>query len=253
MFFIFSKILNLFIMPVFWVFILLISGLIVKREPLKKRLFIWAIVVFYFFSNDFIINEIMVRWEIPAIRETELKSKYDVAIVLGGITDYDDTMDRIQFEHGADRLFQALALYKKGLVKKLLIDGGSGSLKGTNVEAPNLRKYLITIGIPDSVILMEPRSRNTHENATFAKHILDSVAPNGKYLLVTSGYHMRRALSCFNKAGIPTLPYTTDRVAGPLKFEFDYAFIPDRNAIYAWEELLHEVVGYVSYKFAGYL
>src|ERR1700722_7447785 len=147
MFFVLSKILNLFIMPVFWVFVLLIVGLSVKREPLKKRLFIWAIIVFYFFSNDFIINEIMVRWEIPAIRESALQGKYDVAIILGGITDYDDTMDRIQFEHGADRLFQALALYKKGLVKKLLIDGGSGSLKGTNVEAPNLGRYLITIGI----------------------------------------------------------------------------------------------------------
>ena len=156
----------------------------------------------------------MVRWEVPAIPDSALRGKYDVAIVLGGLIAYDQRLDRIQFSHGADRLFQALRLYKKGIVKRILLDGGSGNLDGTTIEAPILHKYLSEIGIPDSAILSEPHSRNTHENALFAKKILDSVAPNGQYLLFTSGYHMHRALGCFNKVGIHTQPFTTIELPG---------------------------------------
>lgn len=253
MFFVFSKILNYFFLPIIWVFGLLLAGLLVKRQPLKKRLLISAAVVLYFFSNDFIIDRIMAGWEIPAVMQSDIKGKYDVAIVLGGYTEFDPSLDRVQFESGGDRLFQALELYKKGYVRKIMLDGGSGSLVGTNVEAPHLQAYLHKIGIPDSDVIIEPRSRNTHENAIFAKPLLDSIAPHGKYLLVTSGYHMRRSLACFKKASIELLPYTTDRVSGPVKLEFDYLFIPSLDALYHWEVLLHEWIGMISYKTAGYI
>ncbi|MGP8217188.1 MAG: YdcF family protein [Bacteroidia bacterium] len=253
MFFVLSKILYFLITPTVWIFILLLAGLLVKRQPLKKRLFITAAVVFYFFSNDFILNEFMIKWEVPAIADSAINGKYDVAIVLGGYTEYDNELHRVQFSHGADRLLHALRLYKRGYVRKLLLDGGSGSLIGTNVEAPKLRKYLLDIGIPDSDIVIEQRSRNTHENAVFAKPLLDSLAPHGKYLLITSGYHMRRAIGCFNKAGVHTLAYTTDRIAGPMKFELDYFLVPDVGAFDSWETLLHEWIGYLSYKIAGYI
>jgi len=253
MFFVLSKILNIFILPLSWVFGLLLAAVFVKKQPLKKRLLIAALVVFCIFTNDFIADRIMTCWEIPAIPQSDIKGKYDVAIVLGGFTDYDDSYTRIQFYHGADRLFQALELYKKGMVRKLLIDGGSGSLVGENVEAPHVRNYLLSIGVPDTDIIIESRSVNTRQNALFAKPLLDSVAPHGKYILVTSGYHMRRSLGCFNKVGITTLPYTTDRQGGPVKFAFDYLFIPDLKAIENWEILFHEWFGYISYKFAGYL
>jgi uncharacterized SAM-binding protein YcdF (DUF218 family) len=253
MFFVLSKIFDFIITPVCWVFALFLIGLIVKRQPLKKRFLISAFVVFYVFSNDFVANEFIVRWEIPATEDTAIHGTYDVAIVLGGITNYDDRMQRIQFEHGGDRLFQALRLYKQGKVKKIFLSGGSGNLDSHDIEAPLLRKYLLDIGIPDSVIVAESRSRNTHENAVFAKPILDSLAPNGRYLLVTSGYHLRRAMACFTKAGIKALPYSTDRIGGPLKWRLDYLLIPDIHSFVAWSTLLHEYFGYLTYKVAGYL
>ncbi|HSY77246.1 MAG TPA: YdcF family protein [Bacteroidia bacterium] len=253
MFFILSKILEFLITPIFWIFILLLAGILVKRHPLKKRLLIASFAMFYFFSNDYIQDACMYCWEIPATPDSAIQGKYDVAIILGGISNYDNKLNRIQFFHGSDRLLQAYQLYKQGKVRKLLIDGGSGNLRGVNVEGPNLRRYLLNVGVPDTDILLEPKSRNTHENATFAKHLLDSVAPNGRYLLVTSGYHMRRAVGCFNKAGIHTLTYTTDRIAGPQKYDLDYLFIPDVGALTTWQILIHECVGYLSYKIAGYL
>jgi uncharacterized SAM-binding protein YcdF (DUF218 family) len=253
MFFVLSKILYFLITPIVWMFALLLAGLIVKRQPLKKRLLLGSFIVFAFFSNDFIANECMKTWEIGAVQDSTLQPKYDVAIILGGMVEYDASYKRVQFEHGSDRLFQAVRLYKQGRVKKLLLDGGAGDLYATTIEAPVIKKYLIQIGIPDSVILIEPRSRNTHENAMFVKPILDSAAPHGSYLLVTSGYHMRRAMGCFAKAGIPVTPYSADRIAGPLRFQLDYLLLPDVDSLYNWEILLHEWVGYISYKIAGYI
>jgi uncharacterized SAM-binding protein YcdF (DUF218 family) len=253
MFFFLSKILEFLITPIFWIFLLLLAGVLVKRHPLKKRLLIASVVMFYFFSNDYIQDAFMYAWEIPATADSALHAKYDVAIILGGMTAYDTKLNRIQFAHGSDRLMQALQLYKRGKVRKLLIDGGSGSIYGSNVEGPHIKKYLLDIGIPDSDIMLEPRSRNTRENATFAKRLLDSVAPNGRYLLITSVYHMRRAVGCFNKAGIRTLTYTTDRIAGPQKYDLDYLFVPDIYALSSWQILIHEWFGYISYKISGYL
>jgi uncharacterized SAM-binding protein YcdF (DUF218 family) len=64
---------------------------------------------------------------------------------------------------------------------------------------------------------------------------------------------MRRALKCFEKVGIHTLAYSTDRYAGPPKFAFDYAFIPDVGALIGWDALLHEWVGYITYTVSGYM
>ena len=253
MFFIFSKILAFIITPIVWIFGLLLAGLIVKRQPLKKRLLIASAVVLFFFSNDFIFDEFMRAWEVPAIHDSEIKGQYDVGIVLGGMVDYDEDFKRVSFQHGSDRLFQAIELYKQGKIKKLLLDGGSGSLLKEWREAPVLRDYLIKIGIPDSVIIVEPNSRNTHENATFAKHLLDSAAPHGRYLLITSAFHMRRSVKCFTKTGIQTTAYSTDRNSGPRKFIFDHVFIPDENALEGWNMLLHEWMGYITYKISGYI
>ena len=253
MFFVISKVLDFLIDPVCWVFILMVAGVIIKRQPLKKRFLIASVIVFYFFSNSFIANEFMVRWEVPAIEDSTLQGKYDVAIVLGGITNYDARMHRVQFYRGVDRLLQALRLYKQGKIKKILLSGGSGSLDGHDVEAPILREYLLQIGIPDSILITEGASRNTRENALFSKRILDSVAPNGRYLLFTSGYHMRRALGCFNKVGIHTQPYTTDRLGGPTKYYVDYMLVPDIHALEAWGILMHEYIGCLTYKITGYI
>lgn len=253
MFFIISKLLSFIITPVVWVAALLIVA-IITRNPLRRKKFLIAgFIVFYVFSNDFLLDTSMRMWEVPAIHDEEIKEKYDVGIVLGGMIAYDSELKRPQFKQGSDRLFQAVTLYHKGKIKKLLIDGGSGSLTESTLEAPVLKTYLLQQGLPDSVIAIEPNSKNTHENALFVKPILDSLAPHGKYLLITSGYHMRRSLKCFEKVGIHTMPFSTDRYAGPPKFQFDYAFIPDVGALQGWDALLHEWVGYITYRISGYI
>ncbi len=254
MFFLLSKLLEFLIKPLVWVLVLLLLGLFHKNVNRRRKFVIAALVVFYFFSNNFIADEFMRAWEVPAMQESEFKGNYDVGIVLGGMLAYDAKLKRAQFDRGSDRIFQAIRLYHEGRIKKILLDGGSGSIVESDIlEAPFLKEYLLQIGIPDSVIIMEPHSRNTHENATFVKPILDSLCPHGRYLLITSASHMPRALKCFEKVGIPVTPYSADRYSGPRKFVFDHMFIPDKWALVSWDVLIHEWIGYISYKIAGYI
>src|SRR6266480_1643798 len=59
------------------------------------------------------------------------------------------------------------------------------------------------------IILLEDRSRNTVENAIFSKALVQP-KPGERWLLVTSGHHMPRAIGVFRKMGFPVEPYPVD-------------------------------------------
>jgi len=63
------------------------------------------------------------------------------------------------------------------------------------------------LGISSEKIIIERNSHNTHESAM--AEILDEIK-DGKWLLVTSAFHMPRAFGAFEKAGINTIPYPVD-------------------------------------------
>ncbi len=249
MFFILSKILAFLITPLVWVIALLLLAIFSKNERRKKRSLLLSAVLLVFFSNNFVFDEFMHAWEIEPTPLTALDSTYDVGIVLGGMLRYDQKFDRLQFDRGSDRLLQAIELYKNGRIKKILFSGGSGSILIPEAkEAFYAKRFLLTLGITEEDIIIESESRNTKENAEFTKKILVEKFPQGKFLLITSAFHMRRAMGCFTKAGIATTPYSTDRFTGPRKFAFDHLIIPNIDALFGWHTLIHEFTGYVVYK-----
>lgn len=254
MFFIFSKILAFVITPIVWIITLLLFSLFSKNEKKKKKALIVSVALLLFFSNNFIFDEIIRAWEVDAVSIESLDSTYEVGVVLGGLIKYDPQLDRLQFERGNDRLMQAIELYKKGIIKKILFTGGSGSILIPEAkEALFAQRFLLAIDIPQEDIIIETESRNTRENALFTKKILHKKYPGTKILLFTSAFHMRRATGCFSKVGITSTPYSTDRLAGPRKFTFDHLFIPGTDAFTGWNTLIHEVTGYVVYKISGYI
>lgn len=167
---------------------------------------------------------------------------------------YDQDLDRAQFYRSVDRLIQAVELYKRGKIGKIIFTGGSGRLLHPEMKEGNyIKRYLLYMGIPTKDFLIESESKNTHENALFTKALLDKENITGDFLLITSAYHMRRSLGCFNKTSINVEPYSTDRYSGPRKFEFDHLFIPEASVMYDWSKLIHEIAGYITYKIVGYI
>ncbi|MBI4944995.1 MAG: YdcF family protein [Bacteroidetes bacterium] len=254
MFFIISKILSFLFIPVTWIFILLVIAIILKNPKRKNKSLLAAVLLFYFFSNSFIMEEVNRVWEVPATSYKDLKT-YDAGIILGGILDYDVKLDRMQFQRSADRLFQAVELYKTGVIKKIFFVGGSGSIEFYYLkEGMFVRRYLLLLGIPDKDIWIENESRNTHENAVGANEFLEKHEyTNGNFLLITSGSHMRRALACFEKVSLKVSPYSVDRRAGPIRrYTFDHLLIPNTGTLLDWASLIHEWIGMITYKIQGY-
>ena len=254
MFFYVSKIIAFLFTPIVWIFALLLFALLSKNPKRKRKSLIWAFALFYFFSNSFILEEVNRLWEVPAMQYKDLKT-YDAGIVLGGMLEYDIQFDRIKFHAGADRLFQAVELYKTGSIKKIFFVGGSGSIEFAHLkEGMFVRRYLLTLGIPEKDIWIEKESRNTWENAVNAHELLAQKGyTGGKFLLITSGRHMRRSLACFKILEIDVAPYSVDRDANPVRrFTFDHLLIPEAETLFKWEALFHEWIGMIAYKIKGY-
>ena len=254
MFFVLSKILAFLLSPLFWVFMLLVGSFITKIEGRAKKLRISSLVVLYIFSNSFIVDECFRQWE-PVTPDHDLQTtRYNGAIVLGGIGEIDMRLQKINFGWSADRLFQILPYYYNGRIEKIIFTGGSGSIEfSEKKEGVFVKKYLKSINIPDSAMIVESESRNTYENAVFTKKIMDSLNVKGRFLLVTSAYHMPRAMAVFKKAGYTNLtPFITNKVSGSRRFTPDHLLIPNENALFSIHYLIHEWLGYLIYKVKGY-
>jgi uncharacterized SAM-binding protein YcdF (DUF218 family) len=254
MFFFLSKVLSFLLSPLVWTFALLLSSFMVKQAVTARRLRLSALIVFYITSNSFVVDECFRHWEPVTKDHDSSATRYEAAIILGGIGNIDLRLQKINFGHSADRLFQALPLYYSGKVRKLIFTGGSGSLEFPEKrEAIYVRKYLRSIQFPDSALLIESDSRNTYENAVFLKKKLDSLGSKGPYLLVTSAFHMPRAMAVFRKAGYSRLdPFITNKVSGVRRFTPDHLLIPNTGAMFGLETLLHEMLGYAVYRIRGY-
>src|SRR5260370_7247985 len=79
---------------------------------------------------------------------------------------------------------------------------------GIETEAEAARSVLEDWGVPESAILVETRSKNTAENGSFSRDLLASRGIH-RALLVTSAYHMPRAVAAFRKAGLEVTPPPT--------------------------------------------
>lgn len=252
MFFILSKILSFIITPLIWILTLVFFSFFSKDENRRKKCLRWALGLTLFFTNGFIFDECARLWEIPSANYQTMKT-YDYGIVLGGMSVNDEDLHRVQFFRGVDRLIQTIDLYKRGIIKKIIFTGGSGRISHPEMkEAALVKPYILKMGVPEEDLIIENESNNTRENALFTKKIIEDKKLQGDFLLITSAFHMRRSLACFKKVGISADSYSTDRYAGPRKFEFDFLIIPTISAMNDWNVLLKEFVGFITYKIMRY-
>ncbi|HLO92194.1 MAG: YdcF family protein [Chloroflexota bacterium] len=252
MFFYLSKLLGYLLNPLAWVIVLLFCAVIVRKPVKKKRFTIFALLLLLIFTNPFLGDEAIRAWEKPLVKR--LSGSYNAGIVLGGdIVSYDKPSDRVIFRSGADRLLQAVELYKKKNIKKIIISGGSGHLiYRDRTEASFIKKYLINIGIESNDILVENKSKNTFENARFTAKLLQQNDSSDSLLLITSSLHMRRASGCFEKQSIAIREYPTAKITGDRLKNIDHLLIPSIKTLEQWNLLIHELLGYAMYKVMGY-
>ena len=250
MFFILSKILSFLVDPFLWICILFILSIIIRKTYRRKSFFVLGFIFLIIFSNGFLYGLFNDKWNV----EFDLKdNQYDYGILMGGMISLNSTNENIQFLKNNDRLLNTIELYKNGTIKKILITGASGSMTSDMKEAYILKGFLQKIGIPSKKILIEEKSKNTYENAIYCQQIINNLNPknNVKCLAITSDYHMRRSMAVFQNTKLQCDPLI--KITDEKHFDLEWILIPQSNILFQWKTLLHEIVGYFSYKLIGYI
>jgi uncharacterized SAM-binding protein YcdF (DUF218 family) len=181
-------------------------------------------------------------------------SQVDGIIVLGGGEDARASAywGQMQFNEGGDRFAAGIALARQFPNARLLFTGGSGALRditGASVsEASIAERFFLDQGIDPYRLLLEGRSRNTAENASFSL-VLANPSPGETWVLVTSAFHMPRAMRSFEAAGwsdLVTWPvdYRTSRFTDDIGWDLT-------GNLQVLNTAIREQVGQLAYSLTG--
>ena len=164
-------------------------------------------------------------------------------IVLGGVISPGVSQARheVALSGAAERITTAVTLARRFPETRIVFSGGT--------ESAFARRILEDLGIPASRIVLERQSRNTTENAVFAKQLLRP-QPGQHWLLITSAIHMPRAVGAFRMVGFPVDPVPVDYQTADWSSVWR---IPDSflAGIDHTDYAVHEWLGLVGYWLTG--
>jgi uncharacterized SAM-binding protein YcdF (DUF218 family) len=176
----------------------------------------------------------------------------DGIIVLGG--SYDTVthgyLSTIYLEEDTEPMAIMPDLARRYPEARIIFSGGTEASTPGPGEAQIVKQYFISFGIAPERILVEDKSQTTEQNARFTADLIHPT-PNARFLLVTSAYHMPRAMGAFRRAG------------------FNVIAFPVGSRTHGWSELwrlaptatdnmrrldiaAHEWVGLIDYRLSGY-
>ena len=252
MFFFLSKTLGILIAPVPVIAAGLILTILLYRRTFSRTILLLVTAVFVVFSTPAAVNLLMKWIEMPPVTRSQLKRRYDAVVVLTGMVDLDaDSGENREFLESVDRILAGVDFIRHDRARLLIISGGTGNIFNNSVkEASVLKQFALQYGIDEERILVESDSRNTYENA---KNTAALIRRNdfSTILLVTSSFHMRRALACFRKQDLDPDIYPVDFRSSAIFQPTD--LVPTAESLFQTGTVLREVVGYISYRIQGYL
>jgi uncharacterized SAM-binding protein YcdF (DUF218 family) len=177
----------------------------------------------------------------------------DGIIVLGGAIEPDLSAvhGTAVFGPSIDRIIAAAELAHRYPNARIVFSGGNASLDSSDAarEADFALPVFEGFGFSRDRLIMERRSRNTEENAEFSKALV-SPKQGERWLLVTSAYHMPRAVGIFRKAGFKVEPYPVDwRTGGRANLLRPSRFFI--GGIGRVDTALREWMGLIAYRITG--
>jgi uncharacterized SAM-binding protein YcdF (DUF218 family) len=172
-------------------------------------------------------------------------------IVLGGVIDQYLTADRqqISINSAVERLTEFARLAKIYPDVKLIFSGGSGILGQQELkEADFVKQLLLDLGMNLEKIIFENQSRNTAENASYVKKL---IKPNNiqPWILITSAFHMPRAIASFRQQEWNVIAYPVD-YRTPFKQELKFG-LNLISGLSSFSLALHECMGLLFYWISG--
>jgi uncharacterized SAM-binding protein YcdF (DUF218 family) len=172
-----------------------------------------ALALLLIFSNEWVTHRLVSSLEWQYLPSGELPHAQAIVLLGGGTRPHLPPRPMSEMNEAGDRIGYAAKLYKEGKAPFIMVSGGFIDFFGSTVpESDAMKELLMAQGVPEEDIVLESRSRNTYENAIYAREIADEMDFN-QILLVTSGLHMPRSVAIFEKQGFEVIPAPVDFLA----------------------------------------
>lgn len=255
-FFVLSKLLRVFLLAETWIVALLVLGTLAQlfgRGRMGRVLSMAGVLMLLVFAalpvGDWLLRPIERQYPVaPDL------TRVDGIIVLGGAEQAGlaQVWGRPQVNDAGERFLEGAALAIAHPKAKLLFAGGSGALRDLGrknlPQAGMAQQLFISLGIAPDRLILEGTSRNTAENARNAL-VLARPGPDQVWVLVTSAYHMPRAMQSFHAAGWANIvawpvDHRTGRFVGGIRWNLPFN-------LYQFDMAVREIVGSVVYKLTG--
>jgi uncharacterized SAM-binding protein YcdF (DUF218 family) len=256
MLFVLAKLAGMALQPINLALLLAGTGMLVARRRRAAGRVLLAGGALLFFSAGFtqLPDYLLARLE-QAEPQGEFPSDIAGIVVLGGGVDADAAhagspgWDGYRMGEGGERIVHGLKLRRAYPGARFIFSGGVANLvRPGTPEAAAARAAIEAIAGTAKDMEFEAAARNTTENAA---NVLAMAGPDARrpWLLVTSAFHMRRALAAFRKAGMNV-------VAAPTDFRADKPQWPWLSAAPAGQFAkaglwLHETAGLLAWRLAG--
>jgi uncharacterized SAM-binding protein YcdF (DUF218 family) len=182
----------------------------------------------------------------------DMAAPYGIVVLGGAINDQASAArGQTVFDEGGERLTEAVILAKRYPQARIVYTSGANSvIGGSSTEALQARKLMLQMGIAPERVTIEDRSRNTDENARFTAAIVHP-EPSQHWLIVTSAFHMPRAMGIFEKVGFNAVAYPVSfYTLGRWTDDLSLSFRSERN-LRVFETALHEWIGLAAYWASG--
>jgi uncharacterized SAM-binding protein YcdF (DUF218 family) len=217
MFFYLSKILGFFALPSNFLITLGLFGFLLMATRFARagrRLAAASVVLIAVVGLSPLGNLLIIPLEqrFPNWNWNEMRAAPDGIIVLGGAIGPELSLMRseVSLNEAAERLTAVAALARRYPEARIVYSGGNGRLiNREGNEAEFALKLFDSFGIVRGRIALENRSRNTIENAVLSRRIANPKAGE-RWWLVTSAYHMPRAIGAFRAAGFDVQAHPVD-------------------------------------------
>lgn len=254
MFFVLSKVFWFVVQPLNLAIILLLASLVLSalgwRRPARTAVVLATLgLVFAVWTSlgALLLGPLEERFQRP-----ELPANVAGIVVLGGGLEGQINLVRGGYElnAGGDRFVETAVLARRFPTARIVVSGGLGTLllEG-EADADTALRLFTALGVERERLILENKSRNTYENAVFTKAMVKP-KPGETWLLVTSAYHMPRAMGLFRKAEFDVLPWPVDyRTSG----EEGVGLFRDNanDSLRNMTSALREWIGLVAYWLTG--
>jgi uncharacterized SAM-binding protein YcdF (DUF218 family) len=262
MFIFLSKLLPLFVYPLGLACILLILAAISSSNRKRSLTFIiLALIILWLGSTSGISNLLAKSLEWRYLPPEVIPSSEVIVLLGGGTEPAVYPRSGVEINGAGERILYTAQLYKEGKAPLILLSGGEITWlsDGSATPAQDMAQILNSLGVPSQALIIEDKSRNTYENALYAKELL-SARGIKTILLVTSAMHMPRAVALFEEQGFDVIPLPVDYsvVEGPSSADSTWMtrilnIIPNVSNLALTTNALKEYLGTFIYRLQGWL